>query len=385
MVDIKILAIVAVVAVVGAGCAIAFTHNNDGSSDSGDESPAFTIKQTYDGTNYETLSLKKCDRLVGTSTIYMTSIYYLLCQKYNEVPYSDAALNNKDLVNEFQFVVAGGTPLNYIKDNTELYPYFDSSKYFEGDSASLKSYDSERMMRNVADAVGKENYRVLFMGSYVTSASMAADYVAVRANVKSAGAVEAVFPETTDFLSSFAGIQLVAYLFGYEKYADALISGLQKDLYNVYKTVNANEKYGNLKCYWEGNSGKSVKMSGMSKSIIDFLGWNSIYSKSVQQDTEDIISKQPDVIIFYTNDTRSDAEKGLTSYTSWDYSLINVDMGGITATPKFVPSIVNMCKAVYGPVSDTYTLEQAKADTTFWNTYAGFTSPVTLVTEEPAS
>ena len=383
MANVKILAIVAVLAVVGAGCAVVLTQNNG--NDSGDDSPAFTIKQTYDGTNYETLKLNKCDRLVGTSTIYMTSIYYLLCEKYKEVPYSAAALQNKDLVEEFQFVVAGGTQLSYIKDNTELYPYFDSSKYLDGGTASLKSYDSEKMMQNVADAVGKENYRVLFMGSYVTSASMAADYVAVRANVKSAGAVEAIFPETTDFLSSFAGIELVAYLFGYEKYVDGLISHLQTDLYNVYKTVKASEKCGHLKCYWEGNSGKSVKMSGMSKSIIDFLGWNSIYAKSVQQNTEDIISKEPDVIIFYSNDTRSDADKGLTSYTTWDYTLINVDMGGITATPKFVPSLVSMCESVYGPVGSTYTLDQAKADSEFWNTYAGYTSLVTLVTEDQTS
>ena len=377
MVNAKILAIVAVLAVVGAGCAVAMTQTHGNSS--ADDAPTFSIKQTYDGTNYETLNLKKCDRLVGTSTIYMTSIYYLLCEKYHETPYSDGALHNTALVNEFQFVVAGGTPLDYIKDNTELYPYFDSSKYYDGGSASLKNYDSEKMMQNVADAVGEEHYRVLFMGSYVTSASMAADYPTVRANVKSAGAVEAVFPETTDFLSSFAGIELVAYLFGYEEYVADLISHLQTDLYNVYKTAKASDKYGTLKCYWEGNSGKSVKMSGMSSSIIDFLGWNSIYSKSVAQDTEDIISKEPDVIIFYTNDTRTDAEKGLTQYTTWTYTLINVDMGGITATPKFVPSLVAMCTAVYGDVGSTYTLEQAKADTAFWDTYAGYTSAVTPI------
>lgn len=387
----KLIAIIAVAVIIVVGAAAAIVLTNDDKDDDKDKeevvsSPEFTIQQTYNGKDYETLQLQKCDRLVGTSTIYMTTIYYLLCEKYEEKPYSAEALANKDLVNEFQFVVAGGTPLKYIQEHTELGDYFDKSKYYEGNSASLRSYEKETMMQNVADAVSDKNYRVLFMGSYVGNSKMAADYTQVREDVKSAGAVEAIFPSTTDFKTSFAGIELVAYLFGYEKYVDGLISDLQTQLYDVYVTVQEKEDPSDQKvCYWESGSGKSVKMKGMAGSIIEFLGWKSLYSKATAQDTEAIIAAQPDIIIFYTNDTRSDADKGLTQYTTWEYTKIDVDMGGITATPKFVESVEQMCEAVYGEVTANKTLDDAKADSGFWDKYANFESMVTLADKTAAA
>ena len=55
----------------------------------------------------------------------------------------------------------------------------------------------------------------------------------------------------------------------------------------------------------------------------------------------------------------------------------DIDMGGMSGTPKMVETLEHMYESVYGELTDTAkakTLDDAKADKTFWDTYAKFTS-----------
>ncbi len=64
-----------------------------------------------------------------------------------------------------------------------------------------------------------------------------------------------------------------------------------------------------------------------------------------------------------------------------DATILDVDMGGMSSTPKMVETIENMYKNVYGDLAkgaDKLTIEDAKKDTKFWDTYCKYTSSASV-------
>lgn len=86
-----------------------------------------------------------------------------------------------------------------------------------------------------------------------------------------------------------------------------MIQDLQERLYKIYYSLQNTEE--THKIYWETYDGTSVRLSGMSGEIVDFFGWDDSLVTGGEVDTETILMEKPDILIFYTNDQRSDDEK----------------------------------------------------------------------------
>ena len=179
------------------------TDNGDGT---------FTVVST-DGKNPVEIELGVMDKMISTSTIYLTTIYYLVCMKYGETPYSEEALANEALVAEYQRVVAGGTTLDYIRTNTELRDYFDADKYIDGGANTLSNYETETLAQNIKDA-GSDGSNVVLIASGGMRAS-SVNLPLVDETVRAAGGQAGIFLSVTDIPEAFASIELLGYLFGY--------------------------------------------------------------------------------------------------------------------------------------------------------------------------
>ncbi len=271
------------------------TDNGDGT---------FTVIST-DGKDPVEVELGVMDKMISTSTIYLTTIYYLICMKYDETPYSEEALANKELVAEYQKVVAGGTTLDYISSNTELIDYFNADSYIDGGANTLSNYESETLAQNIKDASSDGSKVVLIASGGMRASSV--DLPFIDRTVRAAGGQSGIFLSVTDIPQAFASIELLGYLFGYGEYVEPMIQDLQERLYKVYYSLqNTDETH---KIYWETYDGTSVKLSGMSGEIVDFFGWDDSLVTGGEVDTETILMEKPDILIFYTNDQRSDDEK----------------------------------------------------------------------------
>ena len=271
------------------------TDNGDGT---------YTVVST-DGKNPVEIELGVMDKMISTSTIYLTTIYYLVCMKYGETPYSDEALANEELVAEYQRVVAGGTTLDYIETNTELRDYFDANRYIDGGANTLSNYETETLAQNIKDASADGSKTVLIASGGMRASSV--DLPFIDRTVRAAGGQAGIFLSVTDIPQAFASIELLGYLFGYGEYVEPMIQDLQERLYKVYYSLqNTDETH---KIYWETYDGTSVRLSGMSGEIVDFFGWDDSLVTGGEVDTERILMEKPDILIFYTNDQRSDDEK----------------------------------------------------------------------------
>ena len=271
------------------------TDNGDGT---------YTVVST-DGKNPVEIELGVMDKMISTSTIYLTTIYYLVCMKYGETPYSDEALANEELVAEYQRVVAGGTTLDYIGTNTELRDYFDADRYIDGGANTLSNYETETLAQNIKDASADGSKTVLIASGGMRASSV--DLPFIDRTVRAAGGQAGIFLSVTDIPQAFASIELLGYLFGYGEYVEPMIQDLQERLYKVYYSLQNTEE--THKIYWETYDGTSVRLSGMSGEIVDFFGWDDSLVTGGEVDTETILMEKPDILIFYTNDQRSDDEK----------------------------------------------------------------------------
>ncbi len=264
----------------------------------------YDVITSYDGWDSTVrITVPQIDRILSTSTIYMTDVYYLLCERYGVEPYSDAALDDTGLVSEFQEIIAGGTTLEYIESNTDLIDYFDPESYLSRVN-SFSNYDREQIGEDVRQ-LSSDGSNVLFCasGSGMGVNTGVDGYTEVRKIVRTNGGVDAIFPKTTSIPQSFAGIQLIGYILGFEDEADALLERLQTELYRVYVSLQdrSDEEH---KVYWETTAGKSISPRGMTRSLMDFFGWDTSLVTGTEIDTETLLRERPDVLIFYDDDSR---------------------------------------------------------------------------------
>ncbi|MDR3074494.1 MAG: hypothetical protein LBU30_00450 [Candidatus Methanoplasma sp.] len=267
------------------------TINQDGSRTVTIETQSGEREITIDGV---------ADSMLSMGTIYMTTVYYYLCQKYGEEPYSSGAFNNSGLKEEFQRVVAGGTSLAYVESQTELREYFDTGKYLDAGQNTIGNYDMETLGRDVKSlADAGRNVILVGSGKSVSDSS----YDAIRKVVLTQGGLEAVFVTATSIKDAFANIECLGYLLGYGEYSEELIEDLQVRLYTVYYSIQQHTE--SHKVYWETYAGSSIRATGMSANVMEFMGWDTSLLNNSEIDTETLLKEKPDIIIFYTNDTRS--------------------------------------------------------------------------------
>ena len=262
------------------------------------------IRENDDGTITFTSTgtvVPKCDRLIATGTMYPATLYHLICLKHGETPYSEDALKNEDLVSEFQWVMAGGMTLDFIHNNTDLEDYYDELKYLDLGANTISKVDPEKVGELVS-ILSADGSKVIFMGSGSTVAS-SADYDLINKISVNTGGVGAIFPVSSTIPQALAGIEMIGTLFGYKDQTQPLIEDMQLRMYKVYSALKDVDT--DKKVYWEGVEGKSSKITSMGKQIMDFFGWDTSMNTGKEVDTETILMEKPDIILFFTHDSRS--------------------------------------------------------------------------------
>lgn len=77
--------------------------------------------------------------------------------------------------------------------------------------------------------------------------------------------------------------------------------------------------------------------------------------------------------VYLNGDDKNEEKKG--GLYALNATVIGLDMGGMSGTPKMIDTLEQMYHAVYGdfaPGAEKLTLDDAKADTKFWSTYCTF-------------
>ena len=166
----------------------------------------------------------------------------------------------------------------------------------------MKSYDKEKLGEDVKNAVGTSN-TVVFMGSGTIAKDMNADFYSIITANNGYMALNTA----TSIPSTLAGIELVCTLFGYEEEAAKIIENMEVELYQIYWSVQ--HKSEDHKAYFESSSGKASKSTGSGAELCEFLGFDISLFTGSEVDTETLLKEKPDVLIYYTNDDRSDDEK----------------------------------------------------------------------------
>jgi ABC-type Fe3+-hydroxamate transport system substrate-binding protein len=261
-----------------------------------------TYSTLVDDKNKQNIVLDKpADVLISTGTAYHTIIYYALCQKYSVEPYSDAAFNKTELVNDFRSIAKGSLLKDSIQTSTpDLVKYYADD--YISDAGSLKTYDLEQMGKDVKKFTD-QGKSVILMGS----GTIAKDKNKSVYDTVTASGGEIALNSATSIPTTYAGIDLVGKIFGLQDYTDKVIQDLQLRLYKVWWSVQ--EKKETHKAYFEGSSGTASKSTGSGAELCKFLGFDVTLFDGKEHDTENLLAEKPDVLIFYTNDTRDEDVK----------------------------------------------------------------------------
>lgn len=270
------------------------TKNPDGTYD--------VIVKYKDGN--KTVTLPVADRLISCGTMYMTTIYYLMCDEYDVEPFSDQASKNEALIHDYQYMISGGTTFDYIQGNTELSGYLNASEYLNG-ANSVANYDMETLASHIKTLVNQSpDVNVLFMASGVGINQSSDKYTNT---VTAQGGSGALFLTASTIKDSFAAIDCIGKIMGFEDYVQPLIDDLIKRLYAVYESLQ--EQDDEHKIYWESPSTKAISSRGMPYNLIQFMGWDASLMTGSEVDTETLLFEKPDILIFLNTDDRTMDEK----------------------------------------------------------------------------
>lgn len=252
------------------------------------------------------VTIKKIDHMISMGSMYMTTIYNLLCEKHKVKPYSQEALDNADLKKDFQSLIAAGTSLEYIKKQTDLFDYFDPSTYLDAKKNSLGDYDKGLLGQHVKTILEKDpgsNLVLMGSGSHIDM-----DVYNDFNNIVKTGGDAFVPLSGSKIKEAFASIECLGVITGLEEYSVPLLENLQKRLYAVYMALKS-EPREPFKVYWEASTGKALSGRGTSKDLMEFMRWDSSLMDGQEKDLETLLQEKPDMIIFYSNDTRPEEVK----------------------------------------------------------------------------
>ncbi|MDR3282501.1 MAG: hypothetical protein LBS92_02690 [Candidatus Methanoplasma sp.] len=258
----------------------------------------------------ETVNMPVADNVVVMGTMYSETIYFLACAANNVAPYSEESFKNEAVMGYIGSVVAGGMDYTYYEeyDTRFLLDAVDKSTYADLKVNSVQRIDPELLttvLNKVSDN-GSKNTVYLASGTRISSAE---HYSNNTAPATRAGVHYAFFAPST-ISDVFQSIECIGAIMGFDDVTiDKVVQDIQLRLYKVHKAVeDSNKGKEPAKAYWEGSSGTAVS-SAMATVILDYLGFDASLLDGAEHDMESLLSEKPKLILFYTNDGRSDAEK----------------------------------------------------------------------------
>lgn len=261
------------------------------------------------GHENETLTIPPVDTVVSLGTMYTETMYFLACILYGVEPYSEEGLNNADVKAYLQSHIAGGMSYDYYETNEVEYmlSYIDKSSYIDLGVNSVQSIEKEKLMQALKDAGENGSKKVLYLAS---GTRLTTDYYDNNVEpCKETGTYYAFFGPT-EISEVYSSIECIGHLTGFDdETIQKLIENIQLRLYKVYHSVQEKtDGKSSGYAYWESGSGKAIK-SAMGKIIVEFLGFDSKLLDGAEHDLESLLQDKPVYLIFYTNDSRTDAEK----------------------------------------------------------------------------
>ena len=107
----------------------------------------FSVTSSTKANGSETVTIPKSDTVLSIGTMYTETIYFLLCEKYNVEPYSEAGLNNESIKIELNQMISGGMDYNYYVDNDVefMLKYINKDNYIDLGVNSVQKIDAEKL------------------------------------------------------------------------------------------------------------------------------------------------------------------------------------------------------------------------------------------------
>lgn len=281
------------------------TDNGDGT---------FTVQSTTKVNGKESVVIPKADACVSMGTMYSETIYTLLCYQNGMVPYSEASLKSDAIGKEMTRMVVGGMDYNYYIEQEGVFmtSYVSKDTYLDLGVNSVQKVDAEKLTSVMKSAKGTDK-TVVYFGSG-TRMSEQKYYDANTQPCINTGTYYAFFGPSA-IKDVYPSIDAIGKVMGFSQdVIDKAIQDFQIRLYTVYhsvqeKTQGQTEK---AKAFWEAGTGKAVK-STMGTVIVEFLGFDASLLDGAEHDLESLLNDKPSLLMFYTNDTRSDDERMRTN------------------------------------------------------------------------
>ncbi len=278
------------------------------------ENSKLTIKIDTKAKGAETVVVPVSKTMVTMGTMYSETLYYLICSENNVKPYSDASFENANVKQYLQRTISGGMSYSYYssEDIKYILKCVPESGYGDVGTTTVQKIDPEKLTQVLENAKKKVGDVV-----YLASGTRIATEEHYNTNTnpcKTAGVAYAYFSPST-IPEVFSSIECIGLIMGFDKVTiDKVIEDIQLRLYKVYDSVEKKTagKTQKDKVYWEGNSGKAVK-SSMASIIMGYLGFDTTLLDGAEHDLEGLLKDKPKMVVFYTNDGRTDAEKMRTN------------------------------------------------------------------------
>lgn len=282
-----------------------FTSKISGSYSSGGLTivNAYNIETGTAGDFSQTITSKP-GTIISCSATTNDTIYYCLCQKYGEVPYSGNT--PKAEVALWNMIYAGTDSATTKYENNFDITVPDSVVRLGGDSSKL---DTSRLITACYDACQKYGSCMVFMSDAIPAYFTADKLADIQQIVKNTNTTF-VFFGSSSINETLACTELISSLADLQNEGKSVIENAQVKIYSIKKAVDEYNEAGGkqLKVYMEAASGKAASTKTIIGSLFAILGWQNIFvsdttSYAVLGDLE-VVKAQPDIIVFY--DEKSD-------------------------------------------------------------------------------
>lgn len=255
----------------------------------------------------ETVSVtvtEKPGTIISYSATTNDTLYYSLCVKYGEVPYSGNTPKATAALWDMIYAGSNSATTKYEKSYGITCP--DTVIRLGVETASL---DVSLLMKTCYDACEKYGSCMVFMSDAIPP-KLNADKLAALQEIVKNSKTTFVFFGSSSINETLACAESISTLADLKDESKTVIEDAQLKIYSVKKAVDEYKNAGGtqLTVYMEAGSGKAAPQTSIIGSLFDILYWKNISTSEkswvVLGDVE-VVKAQPDIIVFYNEVTDS--------------------------------------------------------------------------------
>ncbi len=242
------------------------------------------------------------DKLVIYQASYVDTVYNILCAYYGEKVGSSPQATAK----LWEIVVGLGSGVEATLE-----------KDFKIDVPDgIKVYDKGENMVSNLEALAKDSDDciVVLISEYDIRNNRNVKQATVDGLESSYDNLRFIFTSTNGLDRVFSSIEMVGFLLGMDNSTDATVTEMLLDVYVMQKAIDDMKKKEKMSYYLENTSGKAAGYGNISTFVLtDILKMTNIAdSLTLMEGTlsnEQIVTAEPDVVLFYANDKRTMDER----------------------------------------------------------------------------